>query len=61
MDYTAAAARKIGLPRANPRGRLTQYWLLGAGALGQPRGMIWGGRREEGSGWGFKRTFKKFS
>ena len=23
-----------------------------AGALGQPRGMIWGGRREEGSGWG---------
>ena len=27
------------------------YWMLGAGALGQPRGMIWGGRREEGSGW----------
>ena len=26
--------------------------LLGAGALGRPRGMIWGGRREEGSGWG---------
>ena len=25
---------------------------LGAGALGQPRGMVWGGRREEGSGWG---------
>ena len=24
----------------------------GAGALGQPRGMEWGGRREEGSGWG---------
>ena len=23
-----------------------------AGALGQPRGMIWGGRKEEGSGWG---------
>ena len=21
-------------------------------ALGQPRGMVWGGRREEGSGWG---------
>ena len=20
--------------------------------LGQPRGMVWGGRREEGSGWG---------
>jgi len=25
--------------------------MLGAGALGQPRGMVWGGRREEGSGW----------
>ena len=29
----------------------TQYWMLGAGALGPPRGMVWGGRREEGSGW----------
>ena len=29
-----------------------QYWMLGAGALGQPRGMVQGGRREEGSGWG---------
>ena len=28
------------------------YWMLGAGALGRPRGMEWGGRREEGSGWG---------
>ena len=28
------------------------YWMLGASALGQPRGMVWGGRREEGSGWG---------
>ena len=28
------------------------YWMLGAGALGRPKGMIWGGRREEGSGWG---------
>ena len=26
--------------------------MLGAGALGQPRWMVWGGRREEGSGWG---------
>jgi len=24
----------------------------GASALGRPRGMVWGGRREEGSGWG---------
>ena len=29
-----------------------RYWVLGAGALGRPRGMIWGGRREEGSGCG---------
>ena len=28
------------------------YWMLGAGALGRPRGMVWGWRREEGSGWG---------
>ena len=27
-------------------------WMLGAGALGRPRGMVWGGRREEDSGWG---------
>ena len=26
--------------------------MLGAGALGRPRGMVWEGRREEGSGWG---------
>ena len=26
--------------------------MLGAGALGRPRGMVLGGRREEGSGWG---------
>ena len=25
-------------------------WMLGAGALGRPRGMVQGGRREEGSG-----------
>ena len=29
-----------------------RYWMPGAGALGQPRGMVWGGRREEGSRWG---------
>ena len=28
------------------------YRMLGAGALGRPRGMVWGRRREEGSGWG---------
>ena len=29
-----------------------RYWMLGAGALGRPRGIVWGGRREEGPGWG---------
>ena len=29
-----------------------RYWMLVAGALGQPRGMVQGGRREEGSWWG---------
>ena len=29
-----------------------QYWMLGAGALGRPREIVWGGRREDGSGWG---------
>ena len=27
-----------------------QYWMLGASALGRPRGMVWGGRRKEGGG-----------
>ena len=29
-----------------------RYWMLGAGALRRLRGMVWGGRRKEGSGWG---------
>ena len=29
-----------------------RYWMFGARELGWPRGMVWGGRREEGSGWG---------
>ena len=28
-----------------------RYWMLGAGALGIPTGMVRGERREEGSGW----------
>ena len=28
------------------------YRMLGAGALGRPRGMVRGGRWEGGSGWG---------
>jgi len=33
--------------------------MLGTGALGRPRGMVWGGRREEGSGWIKKNKNKK--
>ena len=29
-----------------------RYWMLGVGALGWPRGMVWESRREDGSGWG---------
>ena len=29
-----------------------RYWMLGASALGRPRGMVWGRRREEDPGWG---------
>jgi len=38
-------------PRPAPSS-LAWHFLLGASALGRPRRMIWGGRREEGSGWG---------
>ena len=30
------------------------YRKLGAGALGCPRGMVWGWRWEGGSGWGIR-------
>ena len=39
--------KRVASPGFNAR-----YWMLGAGALGRRRGMVWGGRREEGSGWG---------
>ena len=29
-----------------------RYWMLEPGALGKARGMVQGGSREEGSGWG---------
>ena len=40
------------MKRVASPGSMHRYWMLGAGALGRPRGMEWGGRREEGSGWG---------
>ena len=40
------------LQHRSPKRFDARYWMIGAGALGRPRGMEWGGRREEGSGWG---------
>ena len=31
---------------------VARYWMLGACARGRPRGIVWGGWREAGSGWG---------
>ena len=50
MDLTEAKAIK---KRWQDQSRFdARYWMLGASALGRPRGMVWGGRREEGSGCG---------
>ena len=35
-----------------PGGQPVVISLSWASALGRPRQMVWGGRREEGSGWG---------
>ena len=40
------------MKRVASPGSMHDTGCLGAGALGGPRGMEWGGRREEGSGWG---------
>ena len=45
--YIISCMKRVASSRFN-----AWYWMLGAGALGQPRGMVWGERREEGSGWG---------
>ena len=47
-DFHSKARRRL-----SPESRFNaRYWMLETGALGRPRGMVWGGRREEGSGWG---------
>ena len=40
------------MKRVASPGSMHDSIVLGAGALGRPRGMVWRGRREEGSGWG---------
>ena len=52
VQETQRVPNRINPRRNTPRHILIKYWMLGAGALGRPRGMEWGGRREEGSGWG---------
>ena len=43
----------ISLPKCGPeKEQKLMRLMLGAGALGRPRGMVWGGRREESTGWG---------
>ena len=49
---TTSTNLSLALVSSTLAGVDAQYWMLGAGALGRPRGMVWGGRREEGSGWG---------
>ena len=39
-------------PSSPPKENNAWYRMLGAGALGWPRGMVQGGRWERGSGWG---------
>ena len=41
-----------GVPLLSQHIKKQRHWMLGAGALGRPRGLVQGGRREEGSGWG---------
>ena len=40
------------MKRVASPGSMHDTGCLGAGALGQHRGMVRGGRREKGSGWG---------
>ena len=40
------------MKRITSPGLMHDTGMLGAGALEQPRGMVWGGKWEEGSGWG---------
>ena len=56
MGYYSAVKRNEVLMQVttqmNLKSIVLRSWMLRAGALGQPRGTVWGGRREEASGWG---------
>ena len=42
--------KSLGINHKKQLSHLT--WESENNSLGQPRGRVWGGRREEGSGWG---------
>ena len=44
-DYTTQSNLQIQCSLDQIKIAFSQYWMLGAGALGRPRGMEWGGRR----------------
>ena len=51
MKHRSPALQADALPSEPPQSKFdARYWMLGASALGRPRGMVWGGRREEGGG-----------
>ena len=52
IRFQLLAIRNRSTGTINKQTEIYNFWMLGAGALGQPRGMEWGGRRDEGSGWG---------
>ena len=56
MGYYSAVKRNEVLMQVttqmNLKSIVLRSWMLRAGALGRPRGTVWGGRREEASGWG---------
>ena len=52
IRFQLLAIRNRSTGTINKQTDIYNFWMLGAGALGRPRGMEWGGRRDEGSGWG---------
>ena len=52
-SFTTLKLMKLLKKKTNHQSRFNAgYGMLGAGALGWPRGMVWEGRWEGGSGWG---------
>ena len=53
LFYTSVSLLLSIIHETNRQSRFDAwYWMLGAGALRWPRGMVWGGKKEGCSGWG---------